>query len=469
MTIERIYHFADATPDAIAITRHGSKLTYREFADAISSARTEFIARHITGNGIVGVAIWDHQQSWICSLALRSLGLTTLPIRAPETLPDLLVPGLRYVVGSPSWPGLKEMCRTHGLCLVPPPSLAAPSSIPAESEILDGGHILVTSATTGKPKMVLWDQAAFEAALSHRPETDAQTVYHVFNYGAWTLAGFRLPSCVWSNGGEIIIHQEEERYKALRNLNGTHATLLPAFLAEILAAPEGSFPYNENLNLYLGGGTVTAWQVQEIKRRVCPNVFNRISSTEVGTFASTLLRFPEDQRWHSLLPGRGVEIVDADDSPATVGEIGQLRVPVGNGISGYFNDPEATAQFFRHGYFYPGDLAVMRDDGRIALQGRTTEIININGSKIAPGPLEDLLREHHKLSGVCLLSAQNQQGEEQLHVVVETVLPLPTQVIEQILNEFSHVSANVYTVTKLPRTGTGKVIRAEVQALIWSM
>jgi acyl-CoA synthetase (AMP-forming)/AMP-acid ligase II len=466
LVIERIFQFAETTPDAVAIYRHGGRLTYREFAGAISSARTEFINRQITGSGIVGVAIWDLQKFWICCLALRSLGLTALPVRSPEVLSDLLVPGLKYVVGPASWPGLEQICQSNRLCLIPVPSTTTISAILTRPELLDGGHILVTSGTTGRPKMVFWDSAAFDATFASNPEATAETVNHLFDYGPWTMAGFRRSSCVWLMGGSIIIHQGDDRYKAFQNLKGTHATILPNFLTEILAAPEGAFPFNRSMQLSVAGGTVTASQLKEARRRICPNIYNRLSATEVGSIAVTALEDAEDQRWHEVLPG--VEVVDEAGAAVPPGQVGQLRVPIRSGPAEYLNDPEATARFFREGYFYPGDLAIARSDGRIALQGRSTEVVNVNGSKVAAGPFEDLMRERYKLSGVCLLSAQNERGEEQLYAVVETAESLPEGLHDRIEATFSDVQLQVVIVETLPRTSTGKVIRRDVQALLFA-
>lgn len=468
MAIERIFHFAESTPDAVAIYRHGQELTYRQYARAIASARAEFIDRQIGGSGIVGVAIWDLQEAWVVCLALRSLGLTTWPIRSPEELAGQPLPGLQQVIGPSSWPGLEQACQTLGVTLLAPPTLTAPPSRLTEQHYLDGGHILQTSATTGWPKRIFWDGPAIEKVIAKRDASVSETVKHIFDYGSWTIAGFGLPTFAWSNGGGIIIHQDPGRHNALRNLKGTHAGLLPFFLTEILAAPEGSFPFNEKMQLWVGGGTVTTSEIREAKRRICPHIFNRLGSTEAGNIAHTPLHEAEDQRWHTTLPGRGVEIVDALDRPVPLGELGHLRVPIGDCPAEYLNDPDATAKFFRKGYFYPGDLAMARGDGRIALQGRTTEVININGSKESASRFEDYVREQHKLSGVCMLSAQNEQGEEQVYAVVETGVSSPRELLERIANTFADISLQVVPVVALPRTSTGKVIRAEVQAQLFS-
>ena len=169
--------------------------------------------------------------------------------------------------------------------------------------------------------------------------------------------------------------------------------LVPAVLATILAAPADAFPRNDTMQLAVGGGAMTRTQVEQAKARITPRLFNWLASTEAGSIAFTPVDTPEDHKWQRLVPGRVVEIVDESDRPVPTGEIGRVRVGTEGGPTGYLNDEAATRAFFKDGFFYPGDLAVMRSDGRMALQGRVTDIINVRGDKISPAPIEDRLGE----------------------------------------------------------------------------
>src|SRR5262249_21950516 len=177
---------------------------------------------------------------------------------------------------------------------------------------------------------------------------------------------------------------------------------------------------------------------------------------------------PEDQRWHRLVPGRMGEIVDASDHPVPIGEVGQMRGSTAGGPTGYLNDETATPTFFRDGFFYPGALAVMRFDWRIALQGRITDVINLEGYKISPAPIEERLGDAFGLNGVCLLSMQNDSGEEEIHVVLETPTPVDSErliaAIRKELRRFHR--ARVHYVATLPRNEMGKVLRQEVRAQV---
>ena len=461
---QHILQLANTTPDRVAIRRNGLDLSYRCFADAILLARGELLEQQLVRPGVVGVAIVDLQEFWITALALRSLGATTLAIRSPDVLPELIHSGIASVVGDETWAELWDACHQLHLRLSPAPSRLGVPPNSAGPPPLDGGHILLSSGTTCRSKMVLYNSPADEVAIGQSLSTDANTMYHVFDYGPWTVAGYLIATHVWAKGGGIIIDQDAKWREVLRDLSGTHAGLLPAFLSEILAAPEGSFPRNENLHVFVGGGTITATEISDAKRRISPHIYNWLGSTEVGMIACTPLEEPDDHRWHRIDPTRVVEIVDELGQAVPIGQVGSLRVAVSDGPSKYYNDPEATAAFFRDGYFYPGDLAAARGDGRIALQGRTTEVINIKGTKFALAPFEDHLREVFDFTGVCLFSMQDDDGQEQLNLVVESTQPLPPHLLELLQRKFPIVPLRVFTVAALPRTSTGKIIRTDVQA-----
>src|SRR5262249_39585772 len=151
------------------------------------------------------------------------------------------------------------------------------------------------------------------------------------------------------------------------------------------------------------------------------------------------------------------------DRPVPIREVGQVRVSTagGGGSTSYLVDETATGAFFGAGFFYPGDLAVMHSVGLIALKGRTTDVINVKGEKISPAPIEERLGELFGLNGVCLFSMQNDSGEEEIHVVLETPKPIDSErliaALKQELRGFHR--GRVHYVATLPRNEIGKVLR----------
>ena len=497
MITQLIFQWAEQTPERTAVIYNGKARSYRSFARAIAVARSYFARRGYLGPGYAVLTVSNTMIFWIFSLALRSLGLTTVSVGSPAKLsPAMLrklgLTNVRCVITCPGEirEGLDGLCTELGLNLLTV-SLAGETPLPLERpDALHpfGGHILLTSGTTGIPKMVLMSPETDADVLRLYVELfgiDQHTLLSVFDFGTWTGGGYKWTACPWSVGGATLleqgvieqgIEQGYEPYQALLRPGITHAILSPAVLADILAAPTGAFPRNDTIRLAVGAGAMTRTQVEQAKARITSHLFHYFVSTEGGIMAFTSLDTPEDQRWHRLVPGRMVEIVDASDRPVPIGEVGQVRVSTAGGPTGYLNDETATRAFFRDGFFYPGDLAVMRSDGRIALQGRLTDVINVQGFKISPAPIEERLGEVFGLNGVCLFSMQNDSGEEEIHVVLETPKPIDSErliaALKQELRGFHRGRVlgfhrgRVHYVATLPRNDMGKVLRQEVRAQV---
>ena len=108
----------------------------------------------------------------------------------------------------------------------------------------------------------------------------------------------------------------------------------------------------------------------------------------------------------------------------------------------------------------------MREDGRIALHGRFTDVINIAGNKILPFLVEGRLAERLGVAAVCLFSQPNDFGEEELHVAIETSGTLEARHVQEIvLQEIrGFAGTRVHFMTTLPRSSLGKILRAQVIA-----
>ena len=84
----------------------------------------------------------------------------------------------------------------------------------------------------------------------------------------------------------------------------------------------------------------------------------------------------------------------ADDGTVSTTGTGEVVIRGETVISGYEADPEANAAAFVAGWFRTGDEGVVDDDGYLSLVGRTKEIVNRAGEKIAPAEVEDVLLAH---------------------------------------------------------------------------
>ncbi len=154
-----IFDWAKQAPDKTAIIYNGTAFSYHSFAQLIAVARGYFVRRGYIGPGYAVLAFYNLLDFWILSLALRSLGLTTVAVGSTAGVGELGLPNIRCVITNPgeAWAGLQGLCTELGLPLLSV-ALAGEPALGLESFETPrplGGHILRTSGTTGTRKMVL--------------------------------------------------------------------------------------------------------------------------------------------------------------------------------------------------------------------------------------------------------------------------------------------------------------------------
>ncbi|OJJ02028.1 hypothetical protein ASPVEDRAFT_41546 [Aspergillus versicolor CBS 583.65] len=96
------------------------------------------------------------------------------------------------------------------------------------------------------------------------------------------------------------------------------------------------------------------------------------------------------------MPGVHMRVTRLDESgaQASPGERGSLEVTGDAIFKGYYNNPIATSEAFTEdGWFRTGDLAYIDSNGHLHLDGRTKEIVNINGVKYLPHEIDAALEQ----------------------------------------------------------------------------
>jgi acyl-coenzyme A synthetase/AMP-(fatty) acid ligase len=126
---------------------------------------------------------------------------------------------------------------------------------------------------------------------------------------------------------------------------------------------------------------------------------------------------------------------------------------------------------FRDGYFYPGDMAVQRTDGRVRILGRAADVINVQGRKIAVGPIEQKIQQQLQAEEVCVFSGVNDAGQDELVIAIQSDQESPREKLVSLAEEFNHFESVRFAVLKkFPRTDAGgnKVRRSVLQKIVFS-
>ena len=97
--------------------------------------------------------------------------------------------------------------------------------------------------------------------------------------------------------------------------------------------------------------------------------------------------------------GVDVAVLRDDGSPAAVGEIGEIVCRGDVVMSGYWNNPEATAATLQNGWLHTGDMGSFDERGFLTLRDRSKDVVISGGSNIYPREVEEALLEHPGVVG----------------------------------------------------------------------
>ncbi|MCG8343754.1 MAG: acyl--CoA ligase, partial [Chlorobiales bacterium] len=243
---------------------------------------------------------------------------------------------------------------------------------------------------------------------------------------------------------------------------------------QILASlPKGTTGYLESLSaLMIGGSTVTPLLRKKICRELCSKLYILYGANECHTTCKTNLEEVYDIPGNVGHPHKGfqLQVVGSDDKPLPPGKAGNIRIKNKATISGYLHDEEATAKAFRNGWFYPGDLGRLTEDGQLIHLGRTDDLMIMNGINIYPVEIEQTLVAHPNVHDAAAIPLKHEIHQDV--PICAVMLKKNAAVTEQELLDFArqrlgaHAPFRVVVLDTIPRNEQGKPVRADLQRLI---
>jgi fatty-acyl-CoA synthase len=175
----------------------------------------------------------------------------------------------------------------------------------------------------------------------------------------------------------------------------------------------------------------------------------------------------------SYLTYDNVRIVDNEmnDVPRDAQTMGEA-VMRGNGVmKGYYNQPEATAEAFKGGWFHSGDLGVRHPDGYIELRDRKKDIIISGGENISTIEVEQVIAKHPSVLEVAIVAIPDEKWGERPKAFV-TLKPGTSATEEEIIafckaNLAGYKAPAAVEFGDLPKTSTGKVQKYVLREKEW--
>ncbi|OBG33825.1 fatty-acid--CoA ligase FadD5 [Mycobacterium sp. E3198] len=168
-----------------------------------------------------------------------------------------------------------------------------------------------------------------------------------------------------------------------------------------------------------------------------------------------------------VIPTVAARVVDENMNDVPVGEVGEIVYRAPTLMSGYWNNPQATAEAFAGGWFHSGDLVRMDDEGYVWVVDRKKDMIISGGENIYCAEVENVLAGHPRIVEVAVIGrAHEKWGEVPIAVAAVAGEELRLDDLHDYLAErlarYKHPKA-LEIVDALPRNPAGKVLKTELR------
>lgn len=163
------------------------------------------------------------------------------------------------------------------------------------------------------------------------------------------------------------------------------------------------------------------------------------------------------------------QIVDEADQPLPAPQSGEIVVRGGAVIQAYDDNPSATAEAIRGGWYHTGDLGYFDDDGELFIIGRVKEVINRGGQKISPVEVERVLLTHPDVEDAAVFGLPDAQLGEEIGaaLILRAGASIPLDQLRRFagarLADYK-LPRHIFFVSSIPRTSIGKVERYKLTA-----
>jgi long-chain acyl-CoA synthetase len=133
-------------------------------------------------------------------------------------------------------------------------------------------------------------------------------------------------------------------------------------------------------------------------------------------------------------------------------------------MSGYWNQPEETAQVLKDGWLHTGDIATMDEDGYFFIVDRKKDLILTAGFNVYPREVEEALYQHPKVLEAAVIGLPDKVRGEKVtaYLVLKAGETATAQEIRAVCRErLAHykVPRAVHFRDELPKSMAGKVLR----------
>ena len=161
-----------------------------------------------------------------------------------------------------------------------------------------------------------------------------------------------------------------------------------------------------------------------------------------------------------------VQIVDENDRPVPVGEVGEIIARGPNVMKGYYNMPGATQATLRDGWLYTGDMGRFDEDGYLYIVERKKDLIIRGGFNVYPHDVEEALNSHPAVIESAVIGIPSERMGEEVKAFVVARGEVDAETLKAYCREKLanyKTPSEIEFVNALPRNAVGKIDKKELR------
>ncbi len=363
---------------------------------------------------------------------------------------------------------------------------AGESGLPTEPEEDSPVVLMYTGGTTGLPKGVLLDQRAEMLNLYHGRalwQIDSREVFlnQTPMFHAASMGGILAVPAAGGTSTFVPMFEPGAVLDAVEAHDVTMTVMVPTMIGLTVNHPAYSPTRLSSLQKLAYGASPMPQTLLERLLAELPacEIFQAYGMTEASAVVTYL--GPEEHRAGGALlrsagravPGVVLSIQNEDGNELPRGQTGEVCVKAGNLMIEYWNQPEATAEAFRGGWYHTGDAGYLDENGYLFLVDRVKDMIVTGGENVYSVEVENALASHDAVLQAAVIGIPHEQWGESVHAIV--VLHEGASVtIEELLAHSRDLIAGYklpksveFRTEALPLSGAMKVLKRELRAPYW--
>jgi len=492
--IDLVHGSALRKPGATAVVCGPDQLTFKEVHERAGQLGAAFRARGLVpGDRIALLADNELHFAEIMAACLRS-GFTLVPLNTRLTdhelefilkdcAPALFIGGQNHAhtikrIGPGC--GIDRLFSTAENGVVGSYRQLLDSAVPdpdADPTDIDlNALILYTSGTTGHPKGATIDRMAFSArvlgnALEMGVQQDEVLLQNLplFHISCFLFCAyfFRGATCVL-----LPNFNPEAALKLMQKEAVTATNGVPTMIAMLLdAADVNSYDPGPLRLITYGGAPIEPSLLRKAMARFACGFQQHYGMTEAG---STSVLRAEDHNPDDVIAltsagcdavGYEIRIIDESGKQPANGEPGEIILRGAGLMTGYWGQPEKTAESLVNGWFHTGDIGYRDERNFLHVIDRRNDMIISGGENVYPREIEAALGDHPAMPDAAVIGLPDPVWGEIVSCVLREDAPSEKELEAWLRERLAgyKIPRRWFRIAELPRNATGKILKVQLR------